>query len=212
MSFSPVSIANLSLAIVGADSIRDINEKNKRARLILAMYEPNKTFLLHKFDWSFARKKAELKLLTDQTQPDATLLTVRLYAYALPADCLTPRDVYPLGSRQPWEVEGTTIWATPAENAWLRYTRNDVEEPHFSPTFVNLLSTVIAAKIAPSLTQDMKLSRLLADQVGLALREDPEADMNIGNMYREHDEDPNNDTFVNPDAAIILPASLDANT
>ena len=69
----------------------------------------------------------------------------------------------------------------------------------FSDAFVSLLSLAISIKIGPPITQDKKLVSELKAQYISERNEVFESEANIGNDYREYDNDPDNDSFVNPD-------------
>ena len=196
-SYSKVGICNLAFAMIGASAIRDFDESNKRARMAEVFYEPTRDYLLTKFDWPFARKYKKLQRLaaSDTDIPDG------LFAFQLPNDCKTPRNIAPYGSRVKWEVYGTSLVAA-TETASLFYTVQEVNPTRFSDTFVHLLSLGLAVKLAPVITQDKQLVATLQDQFIRGQNEAWESDANIGNLYREYDEDPNNDTFVNPEIAI----------
>lgn len=200
MAYSKVGICNLAFALVGASAIRDFDESNKRARMAEVFYEPTRDYLLSKFDWPFARSFKNLQKLstTDIDVPEG------MNAFKLPNDCRTPRDIHPLGSRVKWEVYGSAL-LTPEESVGLYYTKQETNPTRFSDTFVNVLALGLAIKMAPSITQDKQLVQSLVQQYEMAKMEAWESDANIGNMYREHDEDPNNDRFVYPDGVPDLP-------
>jgi len=204
MSYSKINICNLALAIVGADAIRDFDEGNKRSRMADVFYEPVKDYVLTRMDWSFARRFKMLNKVT--TDPDA--IPPGYFAYQLPNDCRTPREIIPLGSRDPWEILGDLLichldTADGAE-VGLYYTATGTSVARFTDPFVNTVALGIAVKLAPPITQDAEMTSALYSQFANEMREAWEADANIGNRYREYDETPENDTFVNPDLANFL--------
>lgn len=194
---SKISICNLALASLGAAPIRSFDEDNKRARMCDVFFDSTRDYLLSKFDWPFARKLIELTPLADTIAPEG------MYAYGMPSDCKTPRDLEPPGSRQPWEVMGRVFYCNippeASEIVVLRYTVVVADETLFSDTFSNLLSLAIAVRMAPAITQDKSLTTALYEQFKQEQRDVWESDANIGENYRAYDEDPNNDTFVYPD-------------
>lgn len=199
MANSKVSICNVSLASLGADSIRSFEEGNKRARMCQTFYEFSKNYLLSKFDWPFAKRYMELKPV------DTSIIDVppEVYAYHLPSDCKTARDIAPEGSSTYWETRGALLYChrTPEMRVFLYYTSNVEDASLFTDTFAHLLSLMIAVKIAPSITQDKALTAAVGEQYRVEMLEAYESDANAGNVFRSHDEDPNNDSFVNPDLA-----------
>lgn len=200
MAYSKVNISNMSLALVGAAPIRDFTENNKRARMCDVLFEPTANLLLNKFDWPFARKFAELNQL-DMSAED---IPYGSYGYQVPNDCRVPRDIYPPGSRDYWEVLGEVIFCEQTV-VGLYYTAQVDSPAKYSDTFADLLSLALAVKICPAITQDKKLTAELKEQYRVTVVDAWETDANIGNSYREYNEDPLNDTFVNPDISAVSP-------
>lgn len=191
MAKSKVEICNVALALLGAASIRDFNEDNKRARMCDAFYDFTRDYLLSKFDWPFARRLVKLQqvVITDPV-PDGW------YVYQLPADCATPRDIQPSGSRDKWYIAGKQLYCQQSADVYLRYTRYETNSAFYSDPFCNILALGTAVKLCIPLTQDKALSRELATLFTFDLNEAMENEANIGSEYREADNDPNLDTFV----------------
>lgn len=195
MAYSKVEIANLALATLGADAIRTFDEKNKRARMCDNFFESTRDYLLAKFDWPFARR---FKKLNEVELPEGKILPAGMKVYQLPEDCRTPRDVHPPGSKDPWRIAEDKLYTNTGREVYLYYTGQEINEALFSDTFANLLALGMAVRMAPAITQDKNLSKILYEQYQLEQRESWESDANIGEDYRAYDEDPNNDTFVYP--------------
>ena len=200
MAYSKISICNLSLAICGAGAIRDFDEANKRARMADVFYEPTKDYLLSRIDWSFARKFKKLNLLSlpEDEVPEGQ------YPYQLPNDCKVPRILTPVGGRTSWELLGDILMCDQPSNVALYYTATGTPVARFTDPFVNVLALGIAVRLAPPISQDSDLVDSLYKQFLNEQKECWESDANIGNIYREFDEDPSNDTFVAPDLAGYL--------
>ena len=197
MANSKVSICNITLALLGADAIRSFDENNKRARMSDVFYESSRDYLLSKFDWPFAKKFVQLQ----EVVPSGYSAPEGLCIYQLPGDCKTPRDIHPKGSRQDWEVFGDKIYTTLTEGVWLYYTAKgeNLSVNLFTEAFVQLLSLHMAVKMVMPITQDKALATEIKKQYADEQREAWESDANIGESYREYDEDPDNDSFVNPE-------------
>ena len=200
MAYSKISICNLSLAMCGAGAIRDFDESNKRARMADVFFEPTKDYLLSRIDWSFARKFKHLNLL----DIPADEIPSGLYPYQLPNDCKVPRILTPAGGRTRWEVMGDRLFCEQPSGVSLYYTAVNTPVARFTDPFVNVFALGIAVRLAPAITQDKQLVDSLYKQYISEQKECWETDTNIGNIYREFDEDPNNDTFVSPDLASFL--------
>jgi len=197
MATSKVDICNVSLAMLGADSIRTLTENNKRARMASAFFDFTRDYILAKVDWSFARKYVQLQPLDqdDYTVPD------NLYVYSLPSDCHVVRDMHPPGSKDKWHVMGRLFYceSDTGTDVYIYYTAKITDITIYSSAFNNLLALGLAVKMGPALTQDKQLVGTLQEQFMVEQVNAWETDANIGNQYRAFDEDPNNDTFVYPD-------------
>ena len=202
MAVSKIEICNVALAALGADAIRSFDEKNKRARMADVFFDFTRDHLLAKFDWSFARKYAKIQPLSGVTTPEG------LYAYQIPNDCHTPRDIAPRGSKTRWMVMGNVLYCETDPDSgmdvMLYYTYRVIDTSKFPSVFNDLLALGLAVKMGPAITQDKALVGVLTDQFRLEQQNAWEFSANIGNDYREFDEDPNNDSFVYPDAVTNL--------
>ena len=188
----------MALALLGAQSIYSVNDQNKRAKMADRFYDMSRDYLLTRFDWPFARKIAQIQPVAEGEID----LPTGNYAYKLPADCRAPRDFYPPGSDDYWYViSDYFVCLIPggSQDIFITYTAQEVDNAKFSDTFSELLSVLLAVKMCPAITQDKELFKSLYGQYIQESRDCWESDANIGNMYREHDEDPEEDTFVNPD-------------
>lgn len=202
MSVSKIEICNIALAMLGADAIRSFDEKNKRARMADVFFDFTRDYLLSKFDWPFAKKFVELKPM-DDTQVIREDVPEGMFRYKLPSDCHTPRDLSPKGSKDMWFIMGSAMYCSidpdSGSKVYLYYTRQELDTAKYSPTFSNLLALGLAVKMCAPVTQDKQLQTALQDQFRIEQANAWESDANIGNEYREFDEDPNNDSFVYPD-------------
>lgn len=190
---SKITICNLSLAMLGADSIVSFDETNKRSRMCDVFYESQVKYLLRIFDWSFARKFSWLNelVLNEDTKPNE-------YIYQLPYDCARPIDVWPDGHRQKWKIMGNKLYTT-LEKVGLTYISNDIPTEYFTDDFIDVLSHRLAIKLCPSITQDTDLLRSLNASYDYIEAKAMESDANIGCSYLRYDNNPNNDTYVDPD-------------
>lgn len=204
MPYSKIDICNLALASLGADAIRSFDEKNKRARMSSNFFNATRDYLLTRFDWSFARRFTLLKevvLLPNEHVPVGTRV------YELPLDCRTPRDLHPPGSRDAWMISQNKLYTNKTGDIYLYYTAQEVDTALYTDTFSNLMALGIAVRMSPAITQDKALTKLIYEQYQQEQRDCWETDANIGEDYRAHDEDPNNDTFVHPDGYIDTEAA-----
>lgn len=194
---SEVSICNLALAYLGEDGIRSLDEVNKRAGMCKTFYPIVRDSILSGYDWSFARKTALLQQLDVEHIEGAV--------YQIPTDCLTPLSLYPRPqTRAYWKVEGDTIilpWIEQGDTSidiYLQYTKRETNTSIFSSSFVDIVALEMAVRMGHSLTQDIKLVASLKQELRVLRMENEAEDANRGDEYRFADEDPENDTFVNP--------------
>ena len=198
---SDIDICNVALSLLGADSIRSFTEDNKRARLSKNLFDHSRSMLLGRFDWSFARKLVKLQAL----DPDDLGDTAFTYTYQIPSDCVVPLSLWPGGNRVEWHVSTNTI-ITNLSAAYLVYTCNITDPARFNAPFINSLSQLLAAKLAPSIVQDRNLRSEFLQVAESVFRESSSEDANVGSEYRFPDEDPNLDTFVlGEEPVIVLP-------
>jgi len=193
MSCSKIQICNLALTNLGADSIRSFDESNKRSRTVEAFYETARDYILSQFDWPFAKAFVLLQLLSEVSTPSG------VFAYQLPKDCISPRDIYPLSKKNYWEIFGQMLFCKSSEEVYLYYTKRVIDPNEFSDAFISLLALWIAVRSAPSIAQDKELANLLIKQFRIEKQECWESNANIGNEYLKYDGDPNNDSFVFPE-------------
>ena len=205
--YSAVDICNQALAMVGGDFIRALDNSTKRSRACSVFYPMVRDYLLTRLDWPFAKKLGLLKPL-DEDQPLRVGLNIQIksqipegwFAYQMPNDCLAPRDLHPPGSKERWKQFQRTILTPkpPESEPKLYYTARIEDASLFSMTFVNLLTLGIAARLAPSIAQDKALASSLHSQWINEQYTVFADDANIGEDYRTHDEQPLNDSFVDP--------------
>lgn len=195
---SEVDICNEALALLGETPIRSIDESNNRAGLCKTLLPRVRDFNLSMQDWSFARKTALLRILEDE-HPEGAV-------FQIPSDCLTPLNLFPRTQfRDPWKIEGNKIiipWLSSEDTdaeVYLQYTAKTTNTSLFSESFKNVLAIDLAFRMCMPLTQDAKLYGALGSSLRITRLENAAEDANRGDEYRFADEDPENDSFVNPE-------------
>lgn len=145
---SAVDIYNLALAHLGNKAqVTSANDGSVESSHCARFYPIALAEVLEAADWTFARKRVALSLLT--TNPS----DLWAYAYSLPSDCIVPRRIvtgdqtlYEQDSSN-FELEGDYI-LTNQESAVLMYTASVVNTARFSPAFVGALSLWLAAYLS----------------------------------------------------------------
>ena len=206
-NYSEVDIVNMALAMLGANTIRSLNEDNKRARLASIFYPMIRDYVLARFDWPFAKKFETLKMFEADTDREMrALIDTEVpdgwYPYAKPADCLAPRDVHPIGSREKWIVVRNAILLRrqPDTEPKLWYTAECENTTKFSMQFIYILSLGLASKLASSVAVNVDMAESIVQQWQIEQAIGFGDDANIG---EEPDPDGNArlDTFNEPDMA-----------
>ena len=141
-----ITICNLALGELRASAIADIAEDSIEAQNCARYYSQCLKLLLERHDWSFATRIASLAELS--VNPRATEW---LHAYALPADCATPKRLvppseavvacWPVEWGQAFIVEAGLLY-TQIPGALLEYSSSDVPEAVMPALFADAQSSV----------------------------------------------------------------------
>ena len=194
MSLSKVDISNIALAHIGEEAIRALDEASRRARLCQTAIDISIKAVLGDIDWNFARRLKALNHLSTASVPEG------LFAFAIPSDCLVPRELYPRGSRQNWEIVGTSLicpYDPTVNDIQLYYTTAESSLAAFPHSFALAVASYMAFYMSPGLTKDKQLTAALYEQYRIAAADAWHIDANTGNVYKAYDRDPENDAFVN---------------
>jgi len=191
---SDIRMCNMALAKLGGALITDFDEGTKASRLCKVLYPMLRDELISEHSWSCMRKVAVLSLLDAESD-------IGTYVYQLPADCILPIDLLPLGSVDAWHLVGSTV-VTNVADASLIYTYSNTNPETFNWPFMRALISRLIVYLAPGIKGDSesveKLTKEAEARVALAKTDDA----NIGSEYTYADNDANNDTFVNPDGSV----------
>ena len=168
MAQSEADICNIALLRVGHKTlIDDLEESNQAARACKVLFTEARDSLLATAPWAFATQRADLAVVEDAER------TGWEYAYALPADCITPINIYP-GTRNPsadvqvpfkleYSATSGQLLLTDMEDAELLYVARVEEIPLYPPLFVEALAWKLAS--------DLALVLPVKPQVGLAMQQ-----------------------------------------
>ena len=187
MATTVVEICNIALSRIGAKKIQSLDDTSKEAEECNLHYENARDATLRDFDWSFARKRADLAVLTDT-------FTGWTYAYQLPSDYIMARkiiddtgsltgtsydidtDNYKPVGRVKFEIVSNNagnrpILLTDKEDAELSYTARITDSNAFDPMFADALSWRLASEFAISIRGklDLQLNLLKVYQAVLSM-------------------------------------------
>jgi hypothetical protein len=209
MSEAKLSICNMALAALGEEAIRSFDENNKRARQVYIFFDLAHNKLLSKYNWNFARRMRILQpLAVDSPMYIALHLPETAYAYPLPEDCLVARYLWPPNRRIGWETQGRNlICAISSDDGIpirLVYTAKISDTSLLSEGYRIALSLSIALLMAPA--YDKKMVNAIMPAAQLAEIEAINQSAQQHNTAYDYARDPNNDSFINPDASTYTPA------
>jgi hypothetical protein len=176
---SQTAIYNMALGHCGVTRfVQSPTDTSAEARLCNTFWDNVLEQVLGRVDWNFASRFVTLNLV-DKTIPGWK------YAYTYPNDCLTAREIidsttdlslikYKRGLQIPFavvdnEVGGTLVIATNQQFAVLRYTAKVKVSSLWSPSFINCVSLLLAAKLAPALSSNPKFPEQLGKAYEAAL-------------------------------------------
>lgn len=191
---SSVEIANEAFNRLGADTIASFTD-SEDARMAETMYGHLVALLLEKFEWSFSKA---YKVLTVTTVEHPFFD----YVYAVPTDCAIPRqvmreDTKPRG-RIDWELFQTYL-ATSEEDAWLRYSLNNVTDVTKWPNhFKEVVITGLMANMATKILQSASKRRELMGEARVILNEALLVEAYLDSENPNPNQDPDNDLFIRP--------------
>ena len=167
-----ITICNLALGELRASAIADIAEDSIEAQNCARYYPQCLKLLLERHDWSFATRIASLAELSDNPRASEWL-----HAYALPADCATPKRLVPPvdGTLACWPVEWGQAFIVEAgllytqiPGAILEYSSGDVPEAVMPALFADALAYALAARLAVPIRDSREMKGQLLQQAELA--------------------------------------------
>lgn len=145
-----LEICNSAIIRCGGEIIADINEENKRAKLVKSQYEIVLRELLNDTTWNFATKRATVSGST-------TPLYGYAFAHDLPCDCIR---VLSTENDSPYRIEGVKFM-TNCEEVNIKYIYfNDCPE-QYTPTFVKAFYMKLAESMAYALVQSASLQQAI---------------------------------------------------
>lgn len=139
---SSVSICNNALVALGEEPINSLTETNRNAQACNQIYDGGRRHLLRTYPFKFAKTKRDLTPLV------ATPIANFQYAFQLPADLVRLIEVHGTNS---WEVVGGELH-TNMKNTTITYIFDNKNPNTYDPTFVEMFSRFIQAKIARRIT------------------------------------------------------------
>ena len=139
-----VDICNDALTMLGENVITSLEDSNKPARLCKLKYAAKRDYLLRRYTWNFATKRVELDT------PDGTAPVYEFSArFALPADCIQFREIYP--TTVVYNIESNFILCSES-SIFIKYTYQVTDVAEMDATFIETLAALMARELAVPLT------------------------------------------------------------
>lgn len=152
---SKIDICNYALKRCGGNTIISLSDNTESGRLANLYYDQTRRELLREFQWAFAKKRANLTLLTSTPVMDYD------YEFQLPSDCL--RVLFLNQKRDNYEIEGRKLLSD-NNQASILYISDVEEEGQFDPLFVKALSYNLATKFSWALHQEQGVYQQLQQE------------------------------------------------
>jgi len=158
---SQTSICNIALTRIGHETITDITEDNKAARMCSVHYADTLESMLRAHPWNFAVRRVELAQLTATPEYEFA------YQYTLPSDCLkvlrTEDDS--AGYYTEYRIEslstGERVLVTDAGTCKLEYIASVTDPNLMDALFRDAFSARLSAELAVVLTDNASLAEKL---------------------------------------------------
>lgn len=152
---SEVEICNEALTALGENPILSLTDDNKPARLCNLKYANKRDYLLRRYNWNFATKRAILA--ADVDTPEYEFST----QFTLPTDCIQFRGCYP--NSITYQIENNKILCDES-TLYILYTYRVTDPTKMDATFKEalaaLLSRELSIPISDSNTQHKRMDEM----------------------------------------------------
>jgi hypothetical protein len=151
MAQSKVEICNRALIILGQAGVLSAGQEDQNARACDIMYDPSVRMLLEKNNWTFATRRAKLRVLDEQPVFEFQ------YAYALPGEYLKSQTVFfnttPIRDSRLYSIEDGALLCNQFGDVYMKYTYSLTDPKKFSELFAEAIANMIAQRICYSLRE-----------------------------------------------------------
>jgi len=146
-----VEICNEALTSLGENMIIALTDETKAARLCNLKYANKRNYLLRKYTWNFATKRAALTAETGST-PEFEFD----YEFTLPTDYIQLIEFYP--NTISYAIENGMILCN-EETLDIKYTYEVTDVARMDDSFAETLAALLARELAVPLSDSVNLSR-----------------------------------------------------
>lgn len=150
---SIVEICNNALLELGEDSLMDLDDGSKAARLCSQRWPSVRDAVLRAHTWGCCMRRAELAARSEGPHWKWD------YAYPLPSDCLRVVDVAGASGSvfEQWAVEGADLVCNERAPIYIAYVQGGVDPANWDASLRETLSARMAAVLAYPLTGSTSL-------------------------------------------------------
>lgn len=173
---SQTDIVNRALTKLGAARITNINDSNKSARAMNAIYDTVRKSELRKHMWGFALKRDAIAKLADapawgfgnqyQLPTDFLRLVQINDTFIIPAIA-----EYTTQDNSAWAIEGTAILTDFDAPLKIRYVRDIIDAGLYDPLFVESFAAKLAYEACEEITNSNQKRAAAMDNYKEAIRE-----------------------------------------
>lgn len=179
---SIVGICNNALIMLGENVITSLEDNNKPARTLNAIYENKRDYLFRKYQWKFAIKR--ITLSSDVTTPEFEYD----YQFTLPSDCIQFLELYP--DYISYRIEKNKILCGET-TLYIKYTQRITDPNEMDSTFREALAALLARETAIPLTDSLRKQNKMDE-----LFEDKLADARFSNSIEDDLEEVKADDWL----------------
>lgn len=173
---SQTEIVNRALIKLGGDTVTDISDRSKSARVMSAIWDTVRRSELTKNFWNFALTRAALPALGSVPLSQFTI------AYQLPSDYLKiyqVGDFYDVNSLtdyinaddSPYAIEGQKILTNLDAPLNIRYVSDVTNSGLFDPLFAEMLASKLAYEACYQITQSRQGQEIAMNDYRMARKE-----------------------------------------
>lgn len=159
---SEVEICNEALTALGENTIINLTDASKAARVCNLKYANKRDYLLRRYPWSFATKRTTLA--ADVDTPDFEFSA----QFTLPADYILFREMYP--NTISYSIEGNKILCDESI-LYIKYTYRVTDPNEMDATFMEALSALLARELAIPLADSTTKHRQMDELYEVKLSE-----------------------------------------
>ncbi len=167
MAASQTEVCNQAIGKLGGTPIINIDQDSTEAKLCKSFYDDVLQTLLEDHPWTFATKRYEL--------PQSAETPPKPFAsqYLIPPNILriieaSSNPDFTRNNTTEWQVENGFILSN-TDTMYIRAIIHETDINKFSPSFIRVFVTRMAAEMSLAITQSREMHRQLMEEYGILL-------------------------------------------